>query len=138
MCDERMKTILVIDDDPAVLLAYGRLLRRLGHRVALLADATRAGEEIERLGGADLLILDQRMPAVSGLDVIAGLALSGRRAPAVLLISGFLSEDLKLRARQFGVVEVIEKPVNPEDLLRSVRQALASMPMPGEATGTSP
>ena len=138
MGDGMAKTILVIDDDPAVLQAYGRLLRRLGHRVALLADATRAGEEIARLGGADLLILDQRMPLVSGLEIIAGLGSSGGRAPAILLISGFLSEDLKLRARQFGVTEVIEKPVNPENLLRSVRQALASVSVREGAPGGSP
>jgi len=138
MCDEMTKTILVIDDDPAVLESYGRLLRRLGHRVVLLADPTRAGEEIERLGGADLLILDQRMPSVSGLDVVAGLGPCSGRAPAVLLVSGFLSEDLRLRARQFGVTEVIEKPVNPDNLLRSVRQALASTPVRGGVPRASP
>ncbi len=123
------KTILVIDDDPAVLQSYGRLLRRLGHTVRLLADVDEAHRDPALLERVDLLILDQRMPGMSGLDLLAVLR---GRAPevgaeaAVLLISAYLSEELREQASHLGVVEVIEKPVDPEHLLGSVRAALAA------------
>jgi DNA-binding response OmpR family regulator len=122
------RTILVIDDDRAVLESYGRLLRRLGHSVLLSDDGDCVRSDPESLRGVDLLILDYRMPGTNGLDLLAALRLrsSGRsRRPAVLLISALLSDDLRVRAARLGVVEIIEKPVDPARLLASVRAALA-------------
>ena len=130
-----VKTILVVDDDPAVLQSYGRLLRRLGHRVLLSEDSEKVMTDPESLQEIDLLILDQRMPRTSGLTLLAGLHLrraagsletSGfaRRVPAVILISAFLSDDLKDEAARLGVAEIIEKPVDAGHLLASVRAAL--------------
>src|SRR2546422_5762313 len=67
------KTILVVDDDPAVLQSYGRLLRRLGHRVLLSEDSERVRTDPDSLRGIDLLILDQRMPRTSGLALLDSL-----------------------------------------------------------------
>jgi len=128
------KTILVVDDDPAVLQSYGRLLRRLGHRVLLAEDSERVRADPESLRGVDLLILDQRMPKTSGLDLLASLRGRGsaatggggaiRALPAVILISAFLSEELRDRAARLGVAQVIEKPVDASHLRASVRAAL--------------
>jgi two-component system, LuxR family, response regulator FixJ len=127
----KVKTILVIDDDPAVLQSYGRLLGRLGHQVILVSECDRVQRDPGLLRSADLLIVDQRMPGATGLDLVAALR---RRqpwigcaggGPTVLLVSGFLSEELRLRAARLGVTGVIEKPVNPHLLLQMVRDALA-------------
>lgn len=122
------KTILIIDDDPAVLHSYGRLLRRLGHPVRLLGDPDQALRESGILDGVDLVLLDQRMPGMTGLNLLAFMfdrRPPGAKPPAVILVSALLSEDLRLQAAGLGVVEVIEKPVNPERLIDSVRAALA-------------
>ncbi len=121
------KTILVIDDDASVLRSYGRLLARLGQKVRLVDDAEAARSDPGLLQGVDLLILDERMPGVSGLDLLA--TLRGRRpegeyGPAVILVSALLSDDQRARAERLGVAEVIEKPVAADRLLASVRGAL--------------
>jgi DNA-binding NtrC family response regulator len=129
------KTILVVDDDPAVLQSYDRLLRRLGHRVLLSGDSEKVRTDPESLRDVDLVILDERMPRTSGLTLLASVnrgrasgvgAGSGcaRGVPAVILISAFLSDDLRKEAVRLGVLEILEKPVDPARLLSSVRAAL--------------
>jgi len=132
------KTILIIDDDPAVLQSYGHLLRRLGHAVRLLGDPDQARRDPGVLSGVDLVILDERMPGVTGLDLLAALKArrpAGASAPAVILISALLSDELREKAHRLGVGEVIEKPVNPQRLLESVRTALEDRARGGGAQG---
>ena len=120
------KTILVVDDDPAVLESYGRLLRRLGHRVLLSEDSERVRTDPDSLSGIDLLILDQRMPRTSGLALLDSLRrrVATGLVPAVILISALPSDELRDEAARLGVAEVIEKPVDTRRLLASVRAAL--------------
>lgn len=129
------KTILVIEDDPAVLESYRRLLRRLGQSVRLLGDPNEARRDPGVLDGVDLLLLDQRMPGLTGLELLA-LMLErrppGAAPPAVILISALPSEELRRRARSLGVVEVIEKPVDPERLIDTIRSALTGGAASGE------
>jgi DNA-binding response OmpR family regulator len=129
--DAVSKKVLIVDDDPAVLQSYGRLLARLGHAILLVEDCARLRQEPDLLRGADLLILDHRMPCENGLEFLAalrerarGAAGSRADAPAVLLISAFLTDDLQAEARRLGVLEVLEKPVDPLRLVARVRAAL--------------
>jgi DNA-binding response OmpR family regulator len=119
------KKILIVDDDPAVLQSYGRLLARLGHSIQLVEDCARLRREPDLVRDAHLLILDHRMPCESGLDFLAELrGRMPRGAPGVLLISAFLTDDLLARARGLGVLDVLEKPVEPLRLIARVRAAL--------------
>ena len=132
------KVILVVDDDPAVLRSYGHLFQRLGCQVMLVDDSDTVLSDPESLRGVDVMILDQRMPKTSGLDLLACLrrrsagggdtqdAAAG--SPAVFLISASLSEAIRERAARLGVIEVIEKPVDTAHLLACVRAALAERP----------
>ena len=132
------RVILVVDDDQAVLRSYGHLFRRLGCQVVLVADTDRVLSDPDSLRGVDVMILDQRMPKTTGLDLLACLRRrtsggnDGRGAdagrPAVILISAYLSEAIKERAARLGVTEIIEKPVDTSHLLASVRAALADRP----------
>lgn len=140
------RVILVVDDDPAVLRSYGHLLRRLGCQVVLANDSEKVLADPDSLRGVDLLILDQRMPKTCGLDLLAGLRRreSGPEAragaggdaqagaavphPAVILISAYLSAEIRQRAARLGVMEIIEKPIDIAQLLASVRVALENRP----------
>src|SRR5439155_20885305 len=94
----------------------------------------------ESLHELDVLSLDQRMPHTSGLALLAGLrrrvaAALGTQGtaggvPAVILISAFLSHELRVEAARLGVVEVIEKPIDTAHLLASVRAALSGAACP--------
>ena len=143
------KTILVVDDDPSVLQSYGRLLRRMGHRVLLSEDSERVRTDVDSLSGVDLLILDEHMPRTSGLTLLESLrrrAGASRREnadsvdvlPAVILISALVSDDLKREATRLGVVELIEKPVDTNHLLACVRAALEGRSCPPQADARRP
>jgi len=131
--------ILVVDDDPAVLKSYGRVLGKLGHDIRLADDSEHVLNDPASLEGVDLLILDQRMPRTSGLALLAGLKRRAAAAspdgsapfagrPVVILISAVLSRELRAEAARLGVAEVLEKPIDTAHLLASVRAALAGVP----------
>jgi len=124
------RTIVVVEDDAAALQAYGRLLARLGHEIVLRSGCEAALADTEGLRRADLLILDQQMPGIKGLDLLAALRGRGVWAartapPPVLLITAFADAALRRRATELGVT-VIDKPVDAALLLGSVQNTLAS------------
>lgn len=134
-----MKKILIVDDDPAVLESYRRLLRRLGHTILLSDDGDTLRRDPQTVREVDLLILDYRMPGLCGLDLLAILRRHCAEGcgPAVLLVSAFLSEELRKRATLLGVTEIIEKPVDPLRLIASVRAALGDPRLePNRAAGS--
>ncbi|MCZ6696932.1 MAG: response regulator [Acidobacteria bacterium] len=123
----KSRTILVVDDDPAVLQAYGRLLGRNGDEVELCGDIEAIVLDPASLARADLLILDQRMPRITGLDLLARMRRilpAGSPGPRVLLIRAYLDATIRRQAARLGVAEIIEKPVNAAHLLKCVRAAL--------------
>jgi serine protease Do len=127
------RTILIVEDDPAALATYGRLLARLGHEVRLRpgCEAVLADEESLRL--ADLVILDQQMPGMRGLDLLDVLSRRGAwssraAAPPVLLITACADADLRRRALALGVQAIIDKPVDPVLLLARVQRLLTAAP----------
>jgi CheY-like chemotaxis protein len=102
----------------------------------LVDDSDTVLSDPESLRGVDVMILDQRMPKTTGLDLLACLRRRGAGDmqtaapgyPAVILISAYLSEAIRERAARLGVIEVIEKPVDTAHLLACVRAALAERP----------
>ena len=115
-------TILVVDDERAVLGLAERILRRAGYRVIAVGSGTEALEEITRPGSdIDLLLTDLVMPEPAGPE----LAIAARRAApgiAVLFMSGYVSGDV-LEALD---APVVPKPFRPEALLDVVRRALTA------------
>ncbi len=102
--------VLVVDDDPAVLSTYRRLLCRAGFEAVTEADPQKVLEN-GHADGVDLLLLDYRMPGLDGLSLLAELRRRECTAPAIL-ISAYLNEDLVNQARMLGVARMLEKPVD--------------------------
>src|SRR5262245_28937024 len=130
------KTILIIEDDPAALQAYGRLLARLGHAVRLYPGCEEALRDREVLESADLVVLDQQMPRIRGLDFLRrvreGNVWRGRFAPpTVFLVTAFADSALRATAITLGVAEIVDKPVDPAMLVARVQRAIAE-PLPPE------
>jgi CheY-like chemotaxis protein len=110
-------TVMVVDDDPSVLDCYRRLLGRAGYNTLVEADPCRvlsAGHADRRI---DLLLLDHKMPGMDGLALLAELRRRDFRARCIL-VSAFLNDEVRTRARLLGVDRVLEKPVDVA-LLRS-------------------
>jgi FixJ family two-component response regulator len=114
--------VYVLDDDPRVRRALGRLLRAAGHTVELFGSA----DELLRSVADDrpgCLVSDLRLPEVNGLDLFAMLRLSGVRIP-IVFISGYGDVPTSVKAMKFGAVDFLTKPVDEDELLGAVGRAL--------------
>jgi FixJ family two-component response regulator len=110
--------VVIVDDDASVRQSTCRLIRSFGHR----AEGFASGAEFLRseiADQADCLVLDVRMPDLSGLEVQRLLTSRGARIP-ILFITGQASEQEEQRARAAGAAAFLRKPVSQAML----RQAL--------------
>jgi two-component system, NtrC family, response regulator HydG len=115
-------TVLVVDDEVDVCLILDRMLSiehyqlRTSHSVA---DAVAAIEE--RL--FDLYVVDYKLPDGCGLDVVERIRSKGGEAP-ILLLSGYVSSEIALRANELHIFEIIEKPFSRETIVNAVKKAI--------------
>jgi len=115
--------VFVIDDEPSVRKALARLLRSAGCRVETFASS----EEFlarERYEGVGCLVLDVRMPGLTGLDLQQALAKADVVLP-IVFISGQSDIPASVRAMKAGAVDFLPKPFLDRDLLDAVQRSLA-------------
>ena len=114
--------VVVIDDDESVRRALRRLIRSAGLTVA----THRSAEEFLADGGAPpaCLILDVRLPGMSGLDLQRLLAESGRDV-AVVIMTAHEDQMVRHKALRAGAVDFIAKPFDRERMLGAVAKAMA-------------
>jgi two-component system, LuxR family, response regulator FixJ len=117
------QVVAIVDDDAAVRDSLRFLLETAGHAVETFESGVRFLEEADpaRLG---CLVLDQRMPGIAGLDLLARLRGEGIATPALLVVST-PGPALARRAGELGVLKVLEKPLARDDLLAEISAALA-------------
>ena len=126
-----MYRILVVDDDPAALACYGRLLRRAGHEVETAPGGDSALLRCAATGPFDVVILDYKMPGMDGTEFLRRLRCCGH-APEVILVSAFITDQVRESAARMGVRRILEKPVDVESLRTAIREAI---PLPRSASG---
>jgi FixJ family two-component response regulator len=115
-------TVFVIDDDGDVRASIQRLLKTVGLRGEGFASA----QEFLRQNmpeGPSCLILDIRLPGMSGLEVQRKLIEAGISIP-IIFISAHADVDMAVRAMKLGAVEFLTKPFRPQELVDAVQQAL--------------
>ena len=115
-------TVFIIDDDQAVRDAVGLLLRTAGLTVETFSSAALFLESpaVRRPG---CLVLDVRMPGMSGLDLQKQLQQQGCRTP-IIFMTGHGDVPMAIRAMKAGAFDFIEKPFQGEALLGRVREVL--------------
>jgi signal transduction histidine kinase len=116
--------LLLVDDVPANLIAYRAVLEPLGHE---LVEATSGVEAVRLLAGRQfaLLLIDVRMPGVDGFETVELLRRELRRATPVIFVTGAGDDWTMRRAYEFGAVDYLVKPVDPDILRGKVRNLLA-------------
>ena len=115
-------TVLVIDDDPSLRDSVGRLLRSLGLDVQLFASvADFLGSDPP--SGPTCLVLDVRLPGLSGLDFQTELAKANIHIPIVFM-TGYGDIPMTVRAMKAGAVEFLPKPFRDQDMLDAVQIGL--------------
>src|ERR1043165_4733867 len=122
MMSEPEAIVFVIDDDESLREALRSLIRSVGLRAETFASA----HEFLRSTRPDVpacLILDVRMPGLSGLDLQRELTEAGIHIP-IIFITGHGDIPMSVRAMKAGAVEFLTKPFRDQDLLDAIQQGL--------------
>ena len=115
-------TVFIIDDDRSMRQAIQDLVESVGLR----AEAFATGREFisgQRTGDPSCLVLDVRLPQMSGLDFQRQLAEAGIQIP-IIFITAHGDVPMSVRALKSGAVEFLTKPFRDQDLLDAIQQAL--------------
>ena len=116
-------SILVVDDEPGITQLCERLLVRAGYQVVVFTQPKTALEYLMQ-EKADLLLVDIRMPDISGFDLIASVH-QYQPDMAILVMTGFGTVETAIQALRQGVDGLLLKPFETGDeLIRAVQQAL--------------
>ena len=115
-------TVFIIDDDRGMRQAIQDLVESVGLR----AEAFATGQDFLRkqlTGGPSCLVLDVRLPQLSGLDLQRQLADTGVQIP-IIFITAHGDIPMSVKALKSGAVEFLTKPFRDQDLLDAIQQAL--------------
>jgi FixJ family two-component response regulator len=114
--------IAVVDDDPSVRLSLQRLIRSMGWSAETFASA-REFLDRKRSDAPSCLVLDLQLPGLSGLDLQKQMAEAGLETPIVFL-TGHGDIPASVKAMKAGATEFLTKPVDDQDLLNAIREAV--------------
>jgi FixJ family two-component response regulator len=119
---EAKPIVFVVDDDPSVRRAIRRLIGSVGLQVELFGSAQEFLRS-KRPDGPSCLVLDIRLPGISGLDFQRGLAEANIHIP-IIFITAHGDIPMTVRAMKAGAVEFLTKPFRDQDLLDAIQVAL--------------
>jgi len=117
------KTVYLIDDDASVRRGLGRLLKSAGYDVVML-DTSEAYLALRTYRKPSCLLLDIRMPGMTGLELQRALREQGSR-PSIVLLSGHADAATAERAISDGAVAVLSKPVDYDTLVKAIELGLS-------------
>jgi len=114
--------VFIVDDDPSVRKSLARLARTAGYEVEVFGSAREflARPQQDR---PCCLVLDVRMPGLTGLELQAALATAGRRW-SIVFITGYGDVRTGVKAMQSGATDFLTKPVNDHELLGAIERAV--------------
>lgn len=119
---EMLPIIYIVEDDASVRDALGRLIHSVGLRVELFGSAQNF-LQWQRPDRPSCLVLDVRMPGISGLDLQRQLADANIHMP-IIFITAHGDIPMSVRAMKAGAVEFLTKPFRDQDLLDAIQIAL--------------
>jgi CheY-like chemotaxis protein len=113
--------ILVVEDDPDLAALEAELLEEHGHRVEVASNGREALAAVER-AAPDLILLDMRMPVMSGREFAAEYRRAQRSPAPIVVVTA--ADDAQLRAAEVGASGWIAKPFDPDALVERVMRLL--------------
>ncbi len=126
-----IRKVLVVDDDPVVSKSFDRVLTSKGYAVITAQSGEEAMRKLSE-ENYDVVYTDIRMPGMSGLEVAEQVKARKPWTP-VVIITGYGSDAAESRAKAAGVVSFMHKPLSPEMIEDSARNALAAPAVVTEA-----
>jgi diguanylate cyclase (GGDEF)-like protein/PAS domain S-box-containing protein len=122
--------ILVVEDEPRYLESTRLLLKHYGHGVTTARDGVQARACLTKKS-FDLVLLDLHLPDATGLDILADMAPQLERS-MVIVVSGDTSIDSAIQALRAGAYDFLRKPYEPEELVKSLRNAARELALKRE------
>jgi FixJ family two-component response regulator len=119
---EEQPTVFIIDDDISVREAIGEMVKSVGLR----AETFESAQDFLKRGepdGPSCLVLDVRLPGLSGFDLQRELAKANRKIP-IVFITGYGDIPMSVQAMKSGAVEFLTKPFRDQDLLDAIQHAI--------------
>ena len=116
-------TVFIVDDDQAVVRSLRWLIESVKLRVETYASAQSFIDDYDS-AMSGCLVLDVRMPGMSGIELQERLAAQRIRIP-IIFITGHGDVQMAVRAVQAGAFDFVEKPFNDQDLLDRIQRAIA-------------
>lgn len=113
--------ILVADDEEGLRELLSDLLNEEGYTVETAENGTRVLQRLEGGEIYDLLLLDLKMPGVSGIDILERLRAANNDTP-VIMITGYGTSSSAIRAMQMGAYDYLMKPFDNEEVLVTIRR----------------
>ena len=115
--------VLLVDDEPRMLSALTRTLRREGYAIETAADASRALDRLAEAPSVALVVSDHKMPGKTGVELLTEVA--GRwPGTARILLSGWVDEIPRAALTKARLAAVLSKPWDDAELKRAIRDAL--------------
>lgn len=113
--------VLLADDEPTLLRAYGRLLREAGYLVEAASDGTTAARLLAQ-SDFDVIVTDISMPGMDGVELLRRVRERDLDVPVVLM-TGSPDVDTAVRAIEYGALRYLVKPVSTDELVTTVDRA---------------
>ena len=126
------KKILIVDDDKQIVFLLASRLKANNYEIIVAYDALQAVAKAfsEK---PDLILLDIKMPAGSGISVMDNLRNSAATSVIpVIVITAYPSPEIQQKVIEMGAVDFISKPFKAEDVLSRIRKALGEVSREGE------
>ena len=118
--------ILVVDDDAIVIKSCRRILEAEGFEVSSVPSADKALEVLKSYD-FDLLLIDVKMPKHDGMYLMREIKKNWPEIP-IIIMSGYPTPETIAEVLKLGATLFIPKPFKPDELVKSVRQALKNVP----------
>lgn len=125
-----MRKVLVVDDDEGTLLTVSLILQQAGWSVSV-ADCGQAALSVIRAMRPDVVLLDLKLPDMSGIDLLRHLSLTDRLCTSVVLMTGFGTMRVGMEAHELGAYDCVAKPLFESEILRIVENAVGAGPSVG-------
>lgn len=118
------KSILIVEDDITFGMMLKTWLSKKGFEVSSVSNIARAHKHIESQT-VDLILSDLRLPDQDGIDLLKWLNKQDKNIPLIIM-TGYADIQSAVQAMKLGAQDYIAKPVNPEELLKKITEALQS------------
>ena len=125
-----MRSILIVEDDITFGMMLKTWLGKKGFEVSSVSNIARARKHIESQN-VDLILSDLRLPDHEGIDLLKWMNEQGMDIPLIIM-TGYADIQSAVQAMKLGARDYVAKPVNPEELLKKISEALQA----GKDTGT--